>query len=181
MKSSAHRLAADHDLDRRELRDLVRSIAADPRLWKPLVQFGTEERHYEQLWRDRHVDIWVISWVNGNDTGFHDHDISCGAVAIVAGEVIEEHFMLSAPPRRIRRRAGDVMDFDAPHVHRMRQESDARAVTIHAYSPPLSRLGSYLVTPDGALRRESISYAEELRPLAAGSTQSAAPAVLKGS
>ena len=64
-----------------------------------------------------------------------------------------------------RHRAGDVFDFDASHVHRMRQDSAASAVSIHAYSPPLWRMGSYAVEPDGTLRRESISYAEELRPL----------------
>lgn len=161
-----HRLAADRDLDRDELRELVRSIAAQPELWQPLVRTGTPERHYEQLWRDEHVDIWVISWATGNDTGFHDHDVSCGAVAVVQGEVIEEQFMLAGPPRRIRHGAGDVMDFDAHHVHRMCQDSHTGAVTIHAYSPPLSRLGAYAVTADGALRRESISYVEELRPVA---------------
>ena len=50
------------------------------------------------------------------------------------------------------------------HVHRMRQDSDTPAVSIHAYSPPLWRMGSYAVNPDGTLRRQSISYAEELRP-----------------
>jgi len=39
----------------------------------------------------------------------------------------------------------------------------ARAPRPHA--PPLWRMGAYLVEPDGALRRFSVSYAEELRPL----------------
>jgi hypothetical protein len=46
----------------------------------------------------------------------------------------------------------------------MRQEADYPAVTIHAYSPPLWRMGTYTVSPDGELRRRSISYVEELRP-----------------
>ena len=49
----------------------------------------------------------------------------------------------------------------------MHQDSDAPAVSIHAYSPPLWRMGAYSVEADGTLRRESISYAEELRPVAA--------------
>ena len=60
---------------------------------------------------------------------------------------------------------GETFDFDASHVHRMRQDSDSPAVSIHAYSPPLWRLGTYTVEPDGTLRRESVSYAEELRPV----------------
>lgn len=160
-----HRWAAQSDLDRGQLRHLVTRIAADPQGWRPLAQFGFGDRHFEQFWRDRHVDVWVLSWVNGNDTGFHDHDLSHGAVAVVAGEVVEERLILGGPPRRLRHRAGDVFDFDASHVHRMCLESDQPAVTIHAYSPPLGRMGTYVVDGDGTLRRQSISYVEELRPL----------------
>jgi mannose-6-phosphate isomerase-like protein (cupin superfamily) len=153
------------DLDRGELRDLVAGLAAERARWESLVCHGHGERHFEQLWRDDHVDVWVISWANGNDTGFHDHDVSSGAVAVVAGEIIEERLVLGGAPRSFRHRAGDVFDFDAAHVHRMRQDSDVPAVSIHAYSPPLWRMGSYVVAPDGEIRRRSISYAEELRPI----------------
>ncbi|MGH2968920.1 MAG: cysteine dioxygenase [Solirubrobacteraceae bacterium] len=129
------------------------------------MHHGTAERHFEQLWRDDHVDVWVIAWASGNDTGFHDHDVSCGAVAVVEGEVIEERLVVGGVPRTLRHRAGDAFDFDASHVHRMRQDSAAPAVSVHAYSPPLWRMGAYTVGGDGTLRRRSISYAEELRPV----------------
>jgi predicted metal-dependent enzyme (double-stranded beta helix superfamily) len=159
-----HRPRASHDLDRDELRELVTRIAADRSHWQPLVRFDAAGRHFQQLWRDDHVDIWVISWVNGNDTGFHDHDTSCGAVAVVEGEVIEERLTLAGEPRRLTHAARDVFDFDASHVHRMCQDSSERAVTIHAYSPPLWRMGSYAISPNGEVSRRSISYVEELRP-----------------
>ena len=167
MTAVAHPEALHRDLDRGELRELVARIAAEPERWRPLVRHGTAERAFEQLWRDEHVDVWVISWANGSDTGFHDHDISRGAVAVVEGEVIEERLVLGGAPRELRHRAGDAFDFDATHVHRMRQIRDAPAVSIHAYSPPLWRMGTYAVASDGTLRRRSISYAEELRPVEA--------------
>jgi len=154
-------------LDRAALRDLVTRIAAEPERWRGLVRHDTPERHFEQLWRDDTVDVWVITWTNGNDTGFHDHDVSSGAVAVVEGELIEERLVMGGAPRRLHHVAGETFDFDASHVHRMRQDSAAPAVSIHAYSPPLWRMGAYSVEPDGTLRRESISYAEELRPVAA--------------
>ena len=41
-------------------------------------------------------------------------------------------------------------------------------MTLHAYSPPLWRMGAYEVRGDGTLARHSLSYAEEeLRPLEA--------------
>jgi hypothetical protein len=159
--------ALQRDLDRAQLRALVAGIAAEPQRWRSLVRHGGCERHFEQLWRDEHVDVWVISWANGNDTGFHDHDVSCGAVAVVEGEIVEERLVLGGAPRTLRHRAGETFDFDAAHVHRMRQDSDVPTVSIHAYSPPLWRLGSYAVGGDGTLRRHSISYAEELRPIEA--------------
>lgn len=156
-----------HDLDGAELRELVGAIAARPQQWRPLVRVGGGERHFEQLWRDDHVDLWVISWKSGNDTGFHDHDISQGAVAVVEGEIVEERLVLGGAARHRRHRAGDRFNFDASHVHRMRQDCAVQAVSIHAYSPPLWRMGAYAVGTDGTLRRQSISYAEELRPVMA--------------
>jgi predicted metal-dependent enzyme (double-stranded beta helix superfamily) len=155
----------DHDLDLAELRELVRDIAADPDRWRALVRSDTVERHFAQLVRDDHIDVWVISWASGNDTGFHDHDVSRGAVAVVEGELVEERLVMGGPPRVRRHRAGDVFDFDASHVHRMHQDAATHAVSIHAYSPPLWRMGTYVVGPDGTLERRSISYAEELRPV----------------
>jgi Cysteine dioxygenase type I len=157
------------NLDRSELRHLVARIAPEPERWRSLVRHGTGQRHVEQLWRDPHVDVWVISWGYGNDTGFHDHDVSSGAVAVVQGELIAERLALVDGPRELRHRAGQVFDFDAAHVHRMRQDSATPALSIHAFSPPLWRMGSYAVAPDGTLRRQSISYAEELRPAEATS------------
>jgi predicted metal-dependent enzyme (double-stranded beta helix superfamily) len=155
----------DHDLDLAELRDLVRDIAADPDRWRALVRSDTVERHFAQLVRDDHIDVWVISWASGNDTGFHDHDVSRGAVAVVEGELVEERLVMGGPPRVRRHRAGDVFDFNASHVHRMHQDAATHAVSIHAYSPPLWRMGTYVVGPDGTLERRSVSYAEELRPV----------------
>jgi hypothetical protein len=157
--------AADQDLGRPALNELVRRIAAQPEHWRHLVRLGGGDRHFEQLWRDDRVDVWVISWMSGNDTGFHDHDVSQGAVAVVEGEIVEERLRLGGGALELRHRAGDAFDFDASHVHRMRQDSDVPAVTIHAYSPPLWRMGAYRVDPDGTLHRCSISYAEELRPV----------------
>jgi hypothetical protein len=160
-------LGFDRDLDRPALRRLVARIARDPGLWRDLVNLDAEHRHYAQLWRDDHVDVWVISWMNGHDTGFHDHDLSSGAVAIVVGELAEERLAIDGPPRRRCYCAGGTFDFNASHVHRMHQASGGPAVSIHAYSPPLWRMGAYAIEPDGTLRRTSISYAEELRPAAA--------------
>jgi hypothetical protein len=52
-------------------------------------------------------------------------------------------------------------------IHRVSHAGAEPAVTLHPYSPPLWRMGAYEVLDSGELRRWSMSYAEELRPISA--------------
>lgn len=157
----------DRPLSRDELADLTEELAAEPERWAHLVQHDPQRRTYVQLWRDAHVDVWLICWLDDHDTGYHDHDVSSGAVKVVSGELVEERLRLGGPPRSCHYAPGERFTFDASHVHRMHHAGGGPAISIHAYSPPLWRMGAYVVEGDGTLRRESVSYAEELRPLQA--------------
>ncbi len=156
------------NLTRAELRALVAGLAARPEEWRHLVAHDPAARTYEQLHRNEHVAVWLICWMDDHDTGFHDHDVSCGAVAVADGEIVEERLALGGPPLRRRIRAGEATDYAASDIHRIAHAGDRPAVTIHAYSPPLWRMGAYEVTTSGELSRHSISYAEELRPIGDG-------------
>jgi predicted metal-dependent enzyme (double-stranded beta helix superfamily) len=153
------------DLTRAELRALVAGLAAQPEAWAHLVNHDPSARTYEQLRRDEHVAVWLICWMDDHDTGFHDHDVSCGALAVAQGEVVEERLTLGRGPLRRRMRAGEAIDFAASDIHRVAHAGERPAITINAYSPPLWRMGAYETMPSGELQRHSISYAEELRPL----------------
>ena len=158
-------LTAGRDLTEDELLQLVRGLAARPRAWQHLVAHDPEKRRYEEIVRDEHVSVWLICWSEQQDTGFHDHDLSAGAVAVVAGQVREDRLTLGGPPRTRIARGGEDFTFSAADIHRVSHVPGAPAVTLHAYSPPLGRMGAYEVLPDGSLRRHSMSYAEELRPI----------------
>jgi quercetin dioxygenase-like cupin family protein len=152
------------DLDADELRDLVSSIACDPDRWAHLVGFDDEERVYALLHRDAHVDVWLLCWTPENDTGWHDHDISSGAVAVVAGELVENNLTVESGDVETRIHAGTAFSFGPEHIHRLNGAATG-SVSVHAYSPPLWRLGQYAVSDAGVLRRVSVSYADELRPI----------------
>ena len=110
--------------------------------------------------------MWAIFWLPENDTGWHDHDTSSGAVHVVSGP-LEEHALIHGGPDRHRSHpAGTTFAFGPSHIHRMSCVVP-RAISIHAYSPPLWRLGQYSVDEEGRLRRQSVSYADELRPVEA--------------
>jgi predicted metal-dependent enzyme (double-stranded beta helix superfamily) len=148
-----------------ELERLVRELAATPERWAHLVRHDAEQRVYEELHRDDEVAVWLICWMDDHDTGFHDHDLSSGAVAVVEGAIAEDRLALGGPPVTREFAAGEAFDFTAADIHRVRHTGEAPAVTIHAYSPPLWRMGAYEILDGGELRRHSLSYAEELRPL----------------
>ena len=87
-----------NELDGSALESLVRDLAADPQVWEHLVQHSPDQRVYEELRRDDDVAVWLICWMDDHDTGFHDHDLSRGAVAVVQGEVAEDRLALGGPP-----------------------------------------------------------------------------------
>lgn len=154
----------ERDLDKRELLELATSIARDRAGWAEHVAFSDDQRHFASLHRDAHVDVWVLCWTPANDTGWHDHDISSGAVAVADGCLTEHNLAIGTPSLRTEVPAGQAFSFGPDHIHRL-VGRDAGSVSIHAYSPPLWRMGQYAVSRTGVLRRTSVSYADELRPI----------------
>lgn len=156
------------DLTEEQLLAVANGIAAQPAFWSPHVEHDSTHRTYKQLLRDEHLDVWLLCWSHDHDTGFHDHDLSAGAVAVVSGSVREERLVLGRSPEAPIGRtahAGSSFSFGASDIHRVLHAGSEPAVTIHAYSPPLVRMGSYAIEPSGQLRRHAVSYEEELREL----------------
>ena len=153
------------ELAAHELEAAVARLAADRERWAHLVRHDPTQRVYEELHRDDDLAVWLICWMDDHDTGFHDHDLSSGAVAVVDGRVAEDRLVLGGEPVTREFGAGEAFHFGAADIHRVRHAGAVPAVTIHAYSPPLWRMGAYEIRPGGELRRHSLSYAEELRPL----------------
>jgi quercetin dioxygenase-like cupin family protein len=146
-----------------QLKDFVSSLADSPELWRHHVRHEDDVRVYEQIWDDSEVNAWVICWSEDQDTGFHDHDQSAAGIVVISGSVHEERLRLGAEPSRRIAEAGEAFTMPSVAIHRVLHAGDAPAVTIHAYSPPLTRTGAYRVGPNGELEREPLSFEEELR------------------
>ncbi len=153
----------ERDLSPAELRLFVERLAACPELWIEHVAHDPGRRVYTELLSDAHVTAWLICWMDDHDTGFHDHDVSSGAVAVVSGALHEERLMLGGSPRRSTYAAGGSFSFSSSDIHRVRHAGGGPAVTLHAYSPPLLRMGAYAIGEDGLLARRAMSHTEELR------------------
>jgi quercetin dioxygenase-like cupin family protein len=129
--------------------DLVRRAAAAGD-WAALVRYSEAERWYQRLERGENHEVWLLSWLPGQRTGFHDHCGSYGAFTVVQGELRERtpaagrtRLVTTAFP------AGRVRPFGPRHVHEVVNESAAPAVSIHAYSPPLAGMRRYELTRGG--------------------------------
>jgi len=146
-----------------ELERFVADLAARPELWQQFVTHADYARGFEQIWDDEDVNAWLICWSDGHDTGFHDHDDSAAAILVIEGHVREERLRL-AGTRDTRLLGPGTTFFIAPTaIHRVLHAGIAPAVTIHAYSPPLRRTGTYRVGDGGELERVAQSYERELR------------------
>jgi quercetin dioxygenase-like cupin family protein len=138
-----------------QLLDFAQRLAADPDNWQQYVRHDSEERTFELIWDDEDVNAWVLCWSEDHDTGFHDHDQSVAAIVALDGQVREDRLRLGGATRERVYGAGESFIVPPNAIHRVLHHGDAPAVTIHAYSPPLTRMGSYSVADDGDLLRQA--------------------------
>lgn len=156
LAARAARLIAAGDgenLTEPQLVALVRGVYREPDLWRPLVVTDPDRRRYRLLYEEARLDLWVLSWMPGQFTGYHDHgDAAVGLVA-AQGEVIERQLHLRDGARARRLTAGDERHGRAGYIHSVGHAAGRPAVTIHAYSPPLTQVGQYSADESGLLIR----------------------------
>jgi hypothetical protein len=131
------------------LRRITRDYAARSDLWTPLLRYGTEHHWSMQVHADDDVDIWLITWLQKQSTTLHDHGGSAGAFTAVSGRVRE----YLASGREYDIAAGSTRSFGARHIHDVYNPYAEPAVSVHAYSPPLTEMSYYAQAPGGGIER----------------------------
>jgi rhodanese-related sulfurtransferase/mannose-6-phosphate isomerase-like protein (cupin superfamily) len=134
------------------LADIISLFASSER-WMEKVRLRADRRWYERIYRDAEYDIWVISWLPGQSTGFHDHGASAGAFLVATG-ILEEH---RPGQQALAIKPGEPHTFGANYAHDVRNASLAPAISIHAYSPPLNEMNEYELEGDELVLRERVS------------------------
>jgi hypothetical protein len=92
--------------------------------------------------------------------------MTAAAIRVIAGSVREDRLRLGPAPQT--RVIGPGRTFVVPPtaIHRVLHAGVRPAVTLHAYSPPLRRIGAYRIGPRGDLLRTAQPYEQELRAAA---------------
>jgi rhodanese-related sulfurtransferase/mannose-6-phosphate isomerase-like protein (cupin superfamily) len=139
-----------------ELAEIV-SVFGSSDGWMQKVRLRADQRWYERVHHGFDYDIWLISWLPGQSTGFHDHGASSGALVIASG-ILHEH----RPGERTRViYPGKPLTFGPDYAHDVRNVSLAPAISIHAYSPPLSDMNEYKLDEGRLVPRSSESARAE--------------------
>ena len=138
----------DEPLSSTQLVELTRFYADEIRSGRyPYVKYDEHDRWHLRLHRDRRVDVWLISWLPSQGTELHDHGGSAGSFTVITGELAEAVYVSSGPRAGCLRervhRAGRSVGFGADYIHDVRNTSSAPAVSVHAYSRPLTSMTFY--------------------------------------
>lgn len=149
-----------------QLRDEVAELQIGPDLTRH-IKFA--DGHYQRnlVHAGPFHTVWVMCWKNGQRSPIHDHARSTCAVRVLRGTLTETRFEY-APNGHIKPVASRdlppeaitcAQDSDLHQISNL-QAGDADLVTLHIYSPPLLRMGTYSLTD--AKRGEDV-WEEERR------------------
>jgi predicted metal-dependent enzyme (double-stranded beta helix superfamily) len=138
-------------LSQARLGEIVGALAARPGGWDELVRFEAGRRWYRRLELADDHEVWLLSWLPGQSTGFHDHGRAAGAFAVAQGRLRERTVAAGhrAPVRNLTVARGSVRAFGPHYAHDVVNAFAEPAVTVHAYSPPLTAMRRFELTESG--------------------------------
>ena len=146
------------------LLDLVGAVADDPSRWRAAVRFDAGRRHWSRLPAPAGAELWLLTWLPDQSTDLHDHGPSAAALTVVAG--LLEEVRAGADGRRSRTvlSRGDGVQLAPGVVHDVGNRGTAPAVSVHAYSPPLSSMSFYETSPSGLHRVRTVATDQPEQP-----------------
>ena len=132
---------------------ITTGLAEQRALWEPLVAYDPAARYYVRLAREHEFEAWLLTWLPGQGTEWHDHGGSAGAFITLQGSLTERHAEVGYGPPRIILVARDLVagtlrPFGSRHVHRVTNQGDEPAVSLHVYAPSLVEMHQYEVKGD---------------------------------
>ena len=147
------RIVTRSQLSQAHLRRIVTDLASHDQQWRDLVLYTEHPRWYHRLAAAGGYEVWLLSWLPGRGTGFHDHGGSSGAFTVAQGALQEWTATGDRPnPVAATMAQGAVRSFGPWYVHHVINASAQPAVSAHAYSPPLESMRRFEFSPDGQTR-----------------------------
>jgi hypothetical protein len=147
-----------------ELESVVLAIASRPELFEDLVVDDETNRWWLQLFKTDNYEVRILGWEVEQRSDWHDHGGSSGVFVVTDGTLFEmhrasDHVSIDSDVFRV----GDVGSFGPDYVHDMVHDSGKPAVSVHAYSPPLTGFTSYTYTPFGFIAEKYVKEEDRSR------------------
>lgn len=137
-----------------EFAGLARTVAADRDRWVPLVAFDPVTRWYHRLETGPGYEVWLLSWLPGQNSGLHDHGRSSGVFTVLDGALTERSLTTWGETRRDLRSgtgtspaSGRCRVFAPGCLHEVGNDTLEPAVSLHIYFPGLTEMTGYRHTP----------------------------------
>lgn len=109
---------------------IARAFAADRSRWATFLRYDPDERFATLVESTGGQEIWLMSWLPGQETDRHDHGAAAGAFTVVSGtlteHVVHRGTALSLSP-------GQSRVFGPGYVHQVRNLGPDPAVSVHVY------------------------------------------------
>ncbi|MET0135212.1 MAG: cysteine dioxygenase family protein [Kibdelosporangium sp.] len=121
-----------------ELRDLTSTVASElTSSLLNILEYTSAQRWWARLALTEGVELWLLSWMPGQQTEPHDHGGASGSFTVLTGELAEFYRYPGGPIRSQSHSVGSVLGFGAGRAHQVLNLSHDNAASVHAYSPPL--------------------------------------------
>ena len=134
------------------LAGLLGNLEIRPEDVREFVQFGHTTYRRNLMHSGPHYQALILCWRNGQRSPIHDHRGSSCGVRVIRGVATETTYerspngmVVALRSREIRE--GSVCATQDTDIHQMSNlgEGGADLITLHIYSPPLLRMGTYSV------------------------------------
>ena len=154
--------------------DIVLGLARSVPAWADKLGDHPTRRSGVRLLVTDAYDAWLLRWPPDTSVTPHDHGGSSGAFTVVGGQLIERRWRAGLHVDRLLT-AGEVVAVGGLVVHDVFSPGPGPAVSVHAYSPPLTSMGFYDETGTTLLDRQwveaegdPVATARALHPSAGG-------------
>lgn len=141
------------------VRDIARNLASHRTLWDQVVAFDPVARYFTRVAAGTDFEAWLLTWLPGQGTDWHDHGDSAGSFVVLRGLLSEQVATSTGPdsPPRVAAAitelgADEQRTFGRHHLHRIVNNDTEPAVSLHVYSPKLTFMTTYAAAASGTLR-----------------------------
>ncbi|TDC26228.1 cysteine dioxygenase [Streptomyces sp. 8K308] len=143
----------EHPATVAEFAALATALAGDRECWAPLVRYDPSSRWYHRLRTGPGYEVWLLSWVPGQGSGWHDHGESSGVYGVLAGALTE-----TTADRGGRVLTPGSLRVLAPgFVHEVVNASLEPAVSLHVYFPGLTQMRMHPRSRSAPVPRDALA------------------------